>query len=294
MKKIYVYDVALSFAGEDRAYVEQVAFFLLEDEVKVFYDRFEEINLWGKNLYEYLSSIYKDKASYTVMFISKHYSQKLWTNHERENAQARAFKENREYILPARFDKTEVPGILDTTGYIDLNQYSPKDFAKLVTKKVKSEQAIQIMNAKHESDYEITQKTNNYIQSANPESPITQIERLISFANSESGLGMTLYNSRNWAMNNHENLKQHGINKYITDMTSLIEFANSESGLGMTIYNSRNWALTNLENLDQHGINKYIKNMTSLIKFANSESGLGMTLYNARNYALQNIDKYSI
>lgn len=56
------YDVALSFAGEDREYVEQVANLLGSSGVKVFYDRFEEADLWGKNLYDYLIDIYQNKA----------------------------------------------------------------------------------------------------------------------------------------------------------------------------------------------------------------------------------------
>src|SRR5439155_24562734 len=32
----------------------------------------------------------------------------------------RAFMEKREYILPARFDDTQIPGVLPTVGYIDL------------------------------------------------------------------------------------------------------------------------------------------------------------------------------
>ena len=44
------YDVALSFAGEDRKYVHRVAEALAEKGVKVFYDNFEEADLWGKYL----------------------------------------------------------------------------------------------------------------------------------------------------------------------------------------------------------------------------------------------------
>ena len=46
----YKYDVALSFAGEDRFYVDQVATILKEQGVSVFYDEFEEVDLWGKDL----------------------------------------------------------------------------------------------------------------------------------------------------------------------------------------------------------------------------------------------------
>lgn len=130
------FEIALSFAGEDRAYVDQVANLLRDAGVKVFYDIFEEANLWGKNLYDYLSEIYKDKALYTIMFISKHYAQKVWPTHERQAMQARAFQENQEYILPARFDDTPIPGVLPTVGYISLDQRSPSSFVEVVLKKL--------------------------------------------------------------------------------------------------------------------------------------------------------------
>lgn len=140
--KKYEYDVALSFAGENRAYVEEVANSLKKRGVKVFYDLFEETNLWGKNLYEYLSEIYQSKARYTVLFISHFYNEKLWTNHERMSMQARAFQESREYILPARFDDTEIPGILKTIGYINLKGKAPKELAILIEKKIKKDQSF--------------------------------------------------------------------------------------------------------------------------------------------------------
>jgi len=131
------YDVALSFAGEDRAYVEKVAKYLMEKDIKVFYDNYEKVELWGKNLYVHLNEIYQKKAKYCVMFLSCYYAEKLWTNHERESAQTRAFKEKGEYILPARFDDTEIPGILPTVGYIDLRNLEPVEFSKLIMEKLK-------------------------------------------------------------------------------------------------------------------------------------------------------------
>ena len=136
------YEVALSFAGEDRTYVGQVAMALQSLHVKVFYDGYEEENLWGKNLYTHLQEIYSKRAKYTVMFISSHYAQKLWTNHEREAAQARAFEENREYILPARFDDTAIPGMLATVGYIDLRRKTPEQLADLIVRKLRIPEQI--------------------------------------------------------------------------------------------------------------------------------------------------------
>jgi len=50
------------------------------------------------------------------------YAAKHWTALERNAAQARAFSENQEYILPIRLDYSEIPGILSTTSYLDWNK----------------------------------------------------------------------------------------------------------------------------------------------------------------------------
>lgn len=136
MSRDVQFEIALSFAGEDRAYVDQVANLLRSSGVRVFYDLFEESSLWGKNLYDYLSEVYQNKALHTIMFISKHYAGKLWPTHERQAMQARAFQEHQEYILPARFDDTQIPGVLPTIGYISLSNRPPQEFVKLIHKKL--------------------------------------------------------------------------------------------------------------------------------------------------------------
>jgi len=130
------YDVVLSFAGEDRAYVEQVAEHLTLRDVVVFYDRHEQATLWGKDLAVHLDSVYRLQARYCVMFISGHYADKVWTRHECRAALARAMAERVEYVLPARFDDTEVPGLRPTVGYVDLRRVSPEQLAGLVLTKL--------------------------------------------------------------------------------------------------------------------------------------------------------------
>ena len=130
------YDVALSFAGEDRKYAKELADLLKTNGYPCFYDENELANLWGKNLYDYLSSVYKDQAHYCVMFLSKYYEQKLWTTHERQLAQARAFQENREYILPVRLDDTEIPGIPPTVGYLDLRSMTIEEVYEALVMKL--------------------------------------------------------------------------------------------------------------------------------------------------------------
>ena len=124
MKNRKRYQVAISFAGEDRKCADALAEALKCRNVTFFYDKYEKADLWGKNLYTHLSEVYKNQADYCIMLISQHYAEKAWTNHEREAAQARAFQEHEEYILPVRLDDTEIPGILPTVGYL---KWPPED-----------------------------------------------------------------------------------------------------------------------------------------------------------------------
>lgn len=130
------YDVAMSFAGEDREHARRIAQLLTSSGYSVFYDEYEEATLWGRNLYTHLSDVYQDKARYCLMFISSHYARKLWTRHELEAAQARAFQDAKEYILPLRLDDTKIPGINIAIAYIDLRETSYEKVVQLLKRKM--------------------------------------------------------------------------------------------------------------------------------------------------------------
>jgi hypothetical protein len=130
------YEVVLSFAGEDRAYVFEVAEILKANDISLFYDNYEEVALWGKNLTEHLHKVYSSSARFCVMFISEQYAEKVWPTHERRSAFEKALDSKEEYILPARFDSTEIPGLSKHVHYIDLNKKTPKEFATLIILKL--------------------------------------------------------------------------------------------------------------------------------------------------------------
>lgn len=130
------YDVALSFAGEDRNYAEELAVILKNKGINVFYDTFEKARLWGEDLYTYLNDLYKLRAKYCIMFLSQHYANKVWTNHERKAAQARAFNERKAYILPVRLDNSDIPGINETIGYLSWENEKAKGIAECVLQKL--------------------------------------------------------------------------------------------------------------------------------------------------------------
>ena len=135
------YDVALSFAGEDREYVARVAERLQALEVSVFYDDFEKVNLWGKDLTSHLGDVYGKQSRFVVIFASKHYAAKAWPNHERAIALSRQFVGDRDRVLPVRFDNTEIPGLPNSVGYLDLRVLTAEKLAELVRQKVDTEEA---------------------------------------------------------------------------------------------------------------------------------------------------------
>jgi hypothetical protein len=90
----------------------------------------------GPILYSHLDDIYQNEARFCVIFVSEHYAKRVWTDHERRSAQARALREHAEYILPARFDDTMVPGIRNTIGYIDLRETPSNELCELILRKL--------------------------------------------------------------------------------------------------------------------------------------------------------------
>ncbi len=130
------YDVALSFAGEQRDYVRAVASELAKHRIRVFFDEQSEVALWGKDLGEELQRIYMKASNVVVMFVSADYATKSWPIHERRSALSRAINERREYVLPARFDDTELPGLSPSVSYLPLTGRTPATLAENIMQKL--------------------------------------------------------------------------------------------------------------------------------------------------------------
>jgi hypothetical protein len=134
-KKPTAFDVAISFASSEREHAEKLALILQDNGFSVFYDDFFPEYLWGKNLIDTFDEIYRKRARYCVIFVSKEYKERKWTNHERKSAQARALNEKgREYILPIKVDETELDGMPPTIGYMPLKKGLDKISEILINK----------------------------------------------------------------------------------------------------------------------------------------------------------------
>ena len=132
------YDVAFSFASEDRDFVSSVARYLIENNVRVFYDAFEQISLWGEHLPETLDRVYRHESRFVVVFISQAYAKSIWTRFEIRSIISATMNLNTSYMLPARFDDTELPGIQPTIAYIDLRNETASTFSDKILQKLRN------------------------------------------------------------------------------------------------------------------------------------------------------------
>lgn len=130
------FDVALSYAGEDRDYVEAVAGACKVLGLNVFYDRLLSDEVWGKDLHQHLGAIYEERAFFVVAFISKHYAAKYWTQQELETSLQADQMRGSAYILPARFDDTSIPALGTSRSDVDLREIAPEKLASLIALKV--------------------------------------------------------------------------------------------------------------------------------------------------------------
>lgn len=131
-EKSFKYEVALSFAGEQREYVERVARALKGYGVSCFYD-FDEIPaLWGKNGIEALDKTYGEEARVVVMFVSAEYVDKPWCKVERRAALSARMDRDKDSVLQVVFDKVKVPGMPSTEVYVEAVTYLPEELAVLI------------------------------------------------------------------------------------------------------------------------------------------------------------------
>lgn len=134
-----VYDVALSFAGEDRLLVQQVANELQGRGIKVFFDAYETATLWGKDLGQHFDDVFRKKSGFVMLFISRHYVEKPWPQHEFRSALSKAIQEKKEFLLPIRLDDAELIGLQPSVAYI--TQTDPKKIVELFLAKRQSMQS---------------------------------------------------------------------------------------------------------------------------------------------------------
>jgi hypothetical protein len=87
------YDLAISFAGEQRDLARELAERLDSAGYSIFFDEFKQAELWGSDLTIALGNAYLRDARFCFVLVSSDYVRKPWTNYERQTALSRFMQE---------------------------------------------------------------------------------------------------------------------------------------------------------------------------------------------------------
>jgi hypothetical protein len=132
----YEFDVAISFAGEERRYAKLLAESLRAQGLSVFYNEYHKPRLWGKDEREF-GKIYGPVSRFVAPFISKNYVSKTWPRFEFDTALREEGGRDSESILPIRVDNTRLPGLHDSRFYLSLRENSIDEIAVCTIEKCK-------------------------------------------------------------------------------------------------------------------------------------------------------------
>lgn len=104
----FEYDLAVSFAGENRDLVEAFVSQMIEFDANVFYDRHFEANFLGKAWAAEFKRIFVEDSRLVVCFLDHHHAEKIWPTFERECFAPRV---EDEAVVPVVLDDTVFPGL---------------------------------------------------------------------------------------------------------------------------------------------------------------------------------------
>jgi TIR domain/NACHT domain len=132
------YQVALSFAGEQRPFVNRIAAILAAalGQDQVFYDRFHEAELARPNLDLYLQSVYSEQSKLVVVFLGIDYEHKEWPGLEWRSVRDLVKRRSASQVMLVRLDDAPISGILGIDGFIEAQGRSPQQIADLILRRL--------------------------------------------------------------------------------------------------------------------------------------------------------------
>lgn len=116
----YGFEIGFSFAGEVRNFVEHINNAFKDEDSTTFYDFDQQAILLAEDLEQVLPRIYSESCRYYLVFIEKHYIEKVWTRFERDILTRSG---RSKHIIPVILDSNyqgRVVGIPSTIGMVDL------------------------------------------------------------------------------------------------------------------------------------------------------------------------------
>lgn len=132
------FDVALSFPGEVRSLVEEVAHNLeaLIGPNAYFYDNNYVAQLARPALDVLLQDIYRNRSKLIVVFVGADYERKDWCGIEFRAIRDIIATRDHNRIMFVRTDDGVVEGVFATDGYVDARRFTPEVLARFIQERV--------------------------------------------------------------------------------------------------------------------------------------------------------------
>lgn len=118
--RVYTYDIGFSFAGEIRQLVEAINVEMKSEDLITFYDFDQQAILLASDLEHVLKRVYGESCRYYLVFLDKHYRDKVWTKFEKD---VMTNGKRTDHIIPVIVDiegTSGTVGISNSIGRIDL------------------------------------------------------------------------------------------------------------------------------------------------------------------------------
>ncbi|TXI49188.1 MAG: tetratricopeptide repeat protein [Lysobacter sp.] len=130
--------IALSFAGEKRDFVKEVADLLAErfGQEKILYDKYHEAEFARYNLGIYLPKLYGEQSDLIVPILCPDYDTKRWTGWEWIHIYGLLTKANGHRVMPCRFGYANADGLSPASGFIELDHKTPDEFVALILQRL--------------------------------------------------------------------------------------------------------------------------------------------------------------
>lgn len=133
-----LFDVALSFPGEVRNYVESVAgeLEMLIGPDSYFYDDNYKAQLARPSLDTLLQDIYRNRSRLIVVFLCEKYQEKEWCGIEFRAIREIIKEREHQRLMFIKMDEGRVDGVFSTDGYIDGRTHTPREVAGFIQERV--------------------------------------------------------------------------------------------------------------------------------------------------------------
>ncbi len=130
--------IALSFAGENRKLVEEIAQILATHfgRDRILYDKFHQAEFARPDLAFYLPNLYKEESDLVVLVFCDDYENKQWCKLEWRAIYSLIMNIKGQDIMLMRFNRLEPVGLHGLPGFIELDHLSPARIAGFILERL--------------------------------------------------------------------------------------------------------------------------------------------------------------